>query len=106
MTENIVVFIMAASDDEARRIATSLVDERLAACVNILPGCHSVFRWEGEVQEEDEVLLIVKTRAAAFPALERRVQELHSYDVPEIVALPINRGAQSYLDWLVNQVAL
>lgn len=106
MTESIVVFIMAASDDEARRIATSLVDERLAACVNILPGCHSVFRWEGEVQEEDEVLLIVKTRAAVFPALERRVQELHSYHVPEIIALPIERGTQSYLAWLVNQVTL
>jgi periplasmic divalent cation tolerance protein len=96
----VIFLVTAASAIEAERIATALVEERLAACVNVVPGVISTFRWEGAVQREPEVLLIGKTRAERMPAVIARVQALHSYSVPEVLAVPILAGAGPYLAWL------
>jgi periplasmic divalent cation tolerance protein len=105
MSEFIVVYVTAGSAEEADRLARALVGEQLAACVNRLAPVQSVYRWQGNVEQSDEVLLIIKTRRDAFAALERRVRELHSYAVPEIIALPILEGSVEYLTWLRAQVA-
>lgn len=96
----VIFLVTAASAVEGERIATALVEERLAACVNVVPGVISTFRWEGAVQREPEVLLIGKTRAERIPAVIARVQALHSYSVPEVLAVPILAGAGPYLAWL------
>jgi len=96
----IVVLITAPSKDVGSRMATLLVEERLAACVNIVPGVHSVYRWEGKVQNEEEVLLLVKSARDGFDALTRRVQEIHPYDVPEIVAIAPQAMSSSYRRFL------
>lgn len=95
-----VVLITAPNEEVGLRIARALVEERLAACVNLVPGLTSVYRWQGEVVEDKEVLLIAKTTTFAFPRLKERVLALHPYTVPEIVALPIAEGHGAYLDWL------
>jgi periplasmic divalent cation tolerance protein len=97
----VVAFSTAGSPEEARRIAKALVDERLAACVNIVDNIHSIYRWQGATESAAESLLLIKTRANLLPAIELRLRELHSYDVPELVAVPIARGAQPYLDWFL-----
>jgi periplasmic divalent cation tolerance protein len=102
-TENtapLVVLMTASSLDEARLIARSLVGERLAACCNILGQAESIYRWEGKVEEAVETMVVIKTDAAHFPRLEQRIRELHSYDVPEIIALPISAGSEAYLRWI------
>ena len=96
----IVVLVTVGSREEAGRIATTLVGEHLAACVNIVGAIESVYWWEGRVQQDAEVLLIIKTRAALWTALEARVRTLHSYQNPEVIALPITAGSQAYLDWV------
>jgi len=96
----LVVLITVPSPEDAERIADALVAERLAACVNVVMGVRSVYRWEGEVQHDDEVLMVAKTAVAAFPAMEARVQELHPYDVPEIVGLAPQAVSASYLRFL------
>ncbi len=83
-------------------IARTLVHEGLAACVNLLPGITSVYRWQGEVQENPELLLIIKTTQARYPALEARIKELHPYEVPEIIAHKIEAGLKSYLEWIAQ----
>jgi periplasmic divalent cation tolerance protein len=105
MYEFIVVLVTAGSSDEGERLARSLVEERLAACVNRIPAVQSVYRWQGKVEQSAEELLVIKTRAALFAALEKRVRELHSYSVPEVIALPIMNGSEAYLKWLGEQVA-
>jgi uncharacterized protein involved in tolerance to divalent cations/8-oxo-dGTP pyrophosphatase MutT (NUDIX family) len=105
MSEFIVVYVTAGSAEEADRLARSLVGERLAACVNRIKSIQSVYRWQGEVEQSDEELLIIKTGKELFPALEKRVRELHSYAVPEIIALPVVVGSPGYLSWLRGQVA-
>lgn len=99
-----IVFVTAATTDEAARIARALVEERLAACVNIASPIVSVYRWEGQVQQDSEVLLIIKTTDARLPDLMRRVKALHSYQVPEVVAVPVADGSPDYLAWLVDAV--
>lgn len=94
------VFVTAGSETEGVKIARALVEEKLAACVNIVPGLRSIYAWKGKVEDEAEVLLIIKTVAANLEKLSRRVAELHSYDVPEVIALAIDQGRASYLDWL------
>ena len=84
---------------EAAALARHLVEQRLAACVNIVENAHSVYRWRGEVTTDREALLIIKTRQDLFPALEAAVRQIHSYEVPELIALPITAGAASYLSW-------
>lgn len=105
MAEFIIVYVTVGSGEEADRLAHALVDEQLAACVNRVRSVQSVYRWQGKVEQSDEELLIIKTRRDAFAALERRVRELHSYAVPEIVALPVLEGSAEYLAWLGDQVA-
>ena len=96
----IVVLVTAASERQAGRIGRALVKSELAACVNILPGVRSIFRWEGKFSEEREVLLIVKSRADLFGRLAAEVKRLHSYQVPEVIAFPILHGAADYLAWI------
>ena len=98
----IVVFMTAANGEEATRLADMLVGAHLAACVQILPEMESVYRWQGNVERQAEVLLIAKTTRAKFDELEREVRALHSYDTPEIVAVPIVTGSVPYLEWLVR----
>ena len=96
----IVVLITAGTEDQADSIGRALVEERLAACANVLPGVRSLYRWEGKTHHDSEVLVIVKTRASLFRQIARRVKELHSYEVPEIIGLPIEAGDDAYLDWM------
>ncbi len=103
--EPIVVYITASSEEEARAIAGAIVEERLAACANILRNVRSVYRWEGKVQDDAEVLMIVKTKRALFGKLQARVKELHSYTVPEIIASPVVEGSTDYLTWLSEETA-
>jgi len=103
MSAHIVILITTGSVDEGQNIARTLVDERLAACVNIISPIQSVYRWEGQVQDDQEVLLIVKTATEMLEPLAVRVKQLHSYEVPEIIALPIIAGATDYLDWIDKQ---
>lgn len=100
MTEYIIVFITASNEEEAAGISHTLVGERLAACVNIIRSVRSIYRWQGRVEDEQEVLMIVKTKKSLFERLQARVKELHSYAVPEIVGLPLVEGSKEYLDWL------
>jgi periplasmic divalent cation tolerance protein len=104
MSERVVVLMTAGSQEEAERIANALVKEMLAACVNVLPGVTSVYRWEGEVQRDREWLLVAKTTRQVLDDLVQRVQALHSYDLPEVVALPIEGGNQAYLRWIDGEV--
>ena len=102
----IVVFMTAANGEEATRLADMLVGAHLAACVQILPEMESVYRWEGKVERQAEVLLIAKTTRGKFDELEREVRALHSYDTPEIVAIPILTGSAPYLEWLTQATNL
>ena len=102
----IVVFMTAASGEEATRLADMLVGAHLAACVQIFPEIESVYRWEGKIERQAEVLLLAKTTRAKFDDLEREVRALHSYDTPEIVAVPIVAGSAPYLEWLVEATTL
>ena len=104
MSEAIVVFMTAATADEARRIANELVGRRLAACVQILPEIESVYRWKDEVQREKEILILAKTTAAQFDNLEKTVRAIHSYETPEIVAMPMSQVSESYRAWMVGSV--
>lgn len=96
----LVVLITVGDPEEARKIADALVDRRKAACVNIVPQVTSIFRWEGNIEDEKESLLVVKTRAELFPELKALVSGIHSYEVPEIIALPIVDGNAEYLEWI------
>jgi periplasmic divalent cation tolerance protein len=104
MSDAIVVFMTSGSADEALRIANELVERQLAACAQILPGIESVYRWKGEVQRETEILILAKTTAEQFEDLERVVREIHSYDTPEIVAVPMTHVSEPYRAWLVDNV--
>jgi len=101
----IVVFMTAANGEEATRLAEMLVGAHLAACVQILPEMESVYRWQGKIERQSEVLLIAKTTREKFDDLEREVRALHSYDTPEIVAVPIVAGSAPYLEWLIKAAA-
>ena len=101
---DIVVFITTANAEEAQRIADVLLNERKAACVNIVPGVSSFFWWQGKVDSAQESLLIVKTKALVLNQIVNLVTEHHSYDVPEIIALPIIGGNRDYLEWLGKEV--
>jgi periplasmic divalent cation tolerance protein len=98
--EAIVVLMTAANGEEAARLADMLIGAHLAACVQILPEMESVYRWQGKIERQPEVLLLAKTARSKFEDLEREVRALHSYETPEIIALPIVAGSSAYLDWL------
>jgi periplasmic divalent cation tolerance protein len=102
MSEPIVVLVTCGSEEEALKIANALVEEHLAACVNLVAPIRSIYRWEGKIWDEKEWLLIVKTQTERFEELEKKVESLHSYSVPEIITLPIAEGSSSYLNWLAE----
>ena len=95
-----VVLVTAPDAAAAQRIARALVEERIAACVNLVPGLRSIYRWQGRVEDAGEVLLLVKTSADRSAALAARIRELHPYELPEVVELPVVGGSAAYLDWL------
>lgn len=96
----VVVFVTAGSKKEAQAIASALVKERLAACATAIGVVESIYQWQGKVARSRERMLIIKTTASRYAALEQRIKTLHSYDVPEIIALPIVKGSESYLKWI------
>jgi periplasmic divalent cation tolerance protein len=105
MTDKRIVLTTAGSEQEARKIAHSLVERRLAACVNIVPQVTSIYRWQGKIEEAQEWLLVVKTTAAAFGKVREAIAELHSYELPECVCLPIEDGSPNYLEWIAESVS-
>ena len=100
MTDNIVILSTCGSPEEAERIARALLADRLAACVNVLPGVRSFYRWKGQVEDSAECLLVIKSSRPLFGALRAAIERTHSYEVPEIVAVPIVDGAPNYLNWI------
>ena len=100
MAEFVVVFVTCGSEEEALKVAHALVEERLAACANLVSPIRSIYRWGGKVWDEKEWLLIIKTQRSRFEKLEKRVRSLHSYTTPEIIALPIVEGSSPYLRWI------
>jgi periplasmic divalent cation tolerance protein len=104
MLRNIVVFCTCGSEGEAEAIAAELVGQRLAACVNITAPVRSVYRWQGKIESGAEWMLIIKTTQDAFPTLSAVIQDLHSYEVPEIISLPITAGSPTYLKWMDENV--
>jgi periplasmic divalent cation tolerance protein len=97
-----IVLVTAGNAEQANGIALALVEARLAACVNIVGPIRSIYRWRGSIEDESEHLLIIKTRARLYAAVERRVKQLHSYEVPEVLALSPSAGSSRYLDWIVE----
>lgn len=105
MTDTLLVLCTCPNREEANRLAQTLVDEQLAACVNILTSpVESIYRWQGAVERAEEVLLLIKSTADAFSRLRDRILQLHSYETPEVIAIPVADGSQSYLDWLRKQM--
>ena len=104
MTDVVIIFCTCGTHDEALAIANSLVEARFAACVNVLPTVQSIYRWQGKVETAQEVLLLIKTTQERFLSVRDRIIELHSYETPEIVAMPVIDGSHKYLAWLRDQV--
>ncbi|HME35090.1 MAG TPA: divalent-cation tolerance protein CutA [Candidatus Sulfotelmatobacter sp.] len=104
MTDKRIVLSTAGSEDEARNLARHLVEHQLAACVNIVPQIESIYRWQGKVESSQEWLLLIKTTAERFPAVRDAIRELHSYELPECVAVAIEDGSPLYLQWLADSV--
>jgi periplasmic divalent cation tolerance protein len=104
MTDKRIVLTTAGSEDEARKIAHQLVENRLAACVNVIPQIESIYRWEGKVESSREWLLVIKTTAARSTEVCQKICELHSYEVPECVVLSIEAGSSPYLQWVEKSV--
>jgi len=102
--DGLVIFITTGSEEEARSIADLLLDQRKAACINIVPRVDSLFWWQGEIDSAQESLLIVKTKASLLPEIVDLVKGVHSYQVPEIIALPVIGGSEDYLKWLDSEV--
>jgi periplasmic divalent cation tolerance protein len=103
MTDALLVFTTLPTADKAEELAKTLVEERLAACANLLPAIRSIYRWQGKLQDENEVLVLLKTRAEHLERLKLRILELHPYEVPEVLAVPVESGYQPYLDWLAGE---
>src|SRR5438874_6973578 len=104
MTDKVVVLSTAGSQEEANKIATALVERRLAACVNIVPRIQSVYRWEGKVETAEEYLLLIKTTKTHTAEVQAAIQELHSYDLPEFVVIAMEGGSAEYLKWIEDSV--
>jgi len=106
MNEHCIIYITAGSKEEADKLSRGLVEEKLAFCVNAVPGIQSTYQWEGKIHVDDEILLIVKTRQDRYETLEQWVKQNHSYDVPEIISLPIQKGLPEYVqaidDWVAH----
>jgi periplasmic divalent cation tolerance protein len=104
MTDKILVLTTCDSERQAEKLARHLVDRRVAACVNVLPKARSIYRWKEKVEEAAEWLLIIKSRRDLFDALRAEVQKLHTYEIPELIALPVVDGSEAYLAWLDAQL--
>jgi periplasmic divalent cation tolerance protein len=104
MTDKRIVLSTAGSEEEARNIARHLVEHQLAACVNIAPRIESIYRWQGKVESSQEWLLLIKTTAEKFPAVRDAVRQLHSYELPECIALSVEDGTADYLEWIERSV--
>jgi len=104
LTEALVVLSTLSEATRARQIAETLVAEQLAACVNIIPGLVSIYRWQGAVQQDDEVLMLIKTTQAGYARLEQRLRALHPYELPEIIAVPVRDGLADYIQWITDSV--
>lgn len=104
MTDKCIVLSTAGSQEEARKIARALVERRLAACVNIVTGVESVYRWKGKVETAGEWMLLIKTSVGAFPVLRKALSELHSYEMPECLMLAVEDGDLGYLEWIGESV--
>jgi periplasmic divalent cation tolerance protein len=105
VTDKIVVLSTCESEEQASSIARHLVEKRLAACVNIVPGARSIYRWKGAVEEASEWVLLIKSRRELFPQLRAELEKMHSYEVPEAIALPIVDGSEAYLEWLERETS-
>lgn len=103
-TGKIVIFITTETEEEARRIADKLLNQRKVACVNIVPRVNSLYWWKGKIESASESLLIIKSKATQLPEIIKSVKEIHSYEVPEIIALPITGGNEDYLQWIDSEV--
>ena len=100
MTDKIVVLVNCGNQKEAEELARSLVEKKLAACVNVLPGLVSWYWWENKLTQDQEIMLVIKSSREVFPELEKEIRRLHSYAVPEVIALPIVEGSANYLNWI------
>lgn len=105
MTDKIVVLSTCGSSEEAHRIARKLIEKRLAACVHVVSGVRSVYRWNGKIEDSRETLLAIKTSRALFESVRVQIEKTHSYEVPEVIALPVVDGAEKYLDWIDREIA-
>ena len=103
MTDAMLVLTTLPNSDAAADLAKKVVGEKLAACANVMPAVRSIYRWQGALQDENEVLVLLKTRQARFEKLKARILELHPYDVPEVIAIPVEQGHGAYLDWIANE---
>lgn len=103
MTDILLVLSTFPDAEKARQTGTLLVESQLAACVNLCPGVTSIYRWKGEIESSSEVLALIKTTRAQYPALEQRLRELHPYEVPEILAIPAERAYEAYAQWVMDQ---
>jgi periplasmic divalent cation tolerance protein len=104
MTETVVVLVTAPSAEKAAEIARTLVEEKLAACGSVVPAVRSIYRWQGEVQDETEALLVLKAPRKRLQELSDRVVQLHPYEVPEVIGIPIEGGNERYIDWIVQSM--
>jgi periplasmic divalent cation tolerance protein len=104
MTDIVTILCTCGTEEEAQAIGNALVEARLAACVNLLPGIQSIYRWQGKVETAQEVLLLIKATEDHFPAVRDRITELHTYDTPEIIAVPVVDGLDKYIAWVREQV--
>jgi periplasmic divalent cation tolerance protein len=105
MTDKIVVLSTCDSEEEAVRLARHLVEQRVAACVNIIPGARSVYRWKGEIENAAEWVLVIKSRRDLLAPLRAEIEKIHSYETPEIIALPVVDGSEAYLAWMDKELA-
>jgi periplasmic divalent cation tolerance protein len=103
MTDAMLVLTTLPNSDAAAELAKTVVGEKLAACANVMPAVRSIYRWQGALQDENEVLVLLKTRQARFERLKARILELHPYDVPEVIAVPVEQGHGAYLDWIASE---
>jgi periplasmic divalent cation tolerance protein len=104
MTDKRIVLSTAGSEDEARKIAHHLVEHHLAACVNLVPRVESIYRWQGKIESSQESLLVIKTTAEKFPAVRDAIRELHSYELPECIAISVEDGSAVYLEWIADSL--
>lgn len=105
MTDKIVVFSTCASEEEAAKVARGLIEDRLAACVTVIPGARSIYRWQDAIESATEYLLIIKSSRPLFERLRAALEQMHSYEIPEVIALPVVQGAASYMNWLDGELS-